>query len=279
LREQMARRPIPVIVVSIAGESGDLVLSALDSGAVDFVQKPTALATERLNEIADELIQKIKSVAQLRPNKVLAPVPAGPVRAPTPRAAVAHPVDALMVGLSTGGPQALRRLIPQLPVDFPIPVAIVLHMPIGYTALFAQRLNDVSRLQVIEAAPGDAMKPGRVLLAPAGRHLSLRRSPRGEVVAHLDAQPFDLPHRPSVDVLFRSAAEVYGERVLGVVMTGMGSDGLQGAAWIKAANGLIFTESESTCIVYGMSRSVEEAGMSDQSVPLDNLAEAILAAV
>jgi len=118
-----------------------------------------------------------------------------------------------------------------------------------------------------------------VLVAPAGRHLSFVRQEDGAVAAHLDARPFDLPHRPSVDVLFQSAAEVFGDRVLGVVMTGMGSDGKHGAAWIKSQGGRVFTEAEETCVVYGMPRSVVEANLSDKSVPLDDMAQAILEVV
>ena len=118
--------------------------------------------------------------------------------------------------------------------------------------------------------------PARVFLAPAGRHLTLRRNSEGLVITHLDVRPLDAPHRPSVDVLFQSAAEVYAGRVLGVVMTGMGSDGREGAAWIKARGGTILTESEDTCVVYGMPRSVVEAGLSDRAVGLDQMAEAIL---
>jgi two-component system chemotaxis response regulator CheB len=131
-------------------------------------------------------------------------------------------------------------------------------------------------LKVIEASEGDAVEPGVVLLAPAGQHLTFRREATGVVTAHLDTRPFDTPHRPSVDVLFQSAAQVFGDRTLGVVMTGMGSDGKQGAAWIKAQGGMVFTEAEETCIVYGMPRSVVEAGLSDKSVPLDRMAQAIL---
>jgi two-component system chemotaxis response regulator CheB len=123
------------------------------------------------------------------------------------------------------------------------------------------------------------MQPGVALLAPAGRHLSLVRNADDQIVAHLDARPFDTPHRPAVDVLFRSAAEVYRNRVLGVVMTGMGNDGMQGAAWIKAQGGMIFTEAEESCVVYGMPRSVAEAGLSDRVVPLERMAQAIMETV
>ena len=184
-------------------------------------------------------------------------------------------MDLVVIGISTGGPQALKRLIPQLPADFPVPVAMVMHMPVGYTEMYAAKLNELSPLEVKEAAEGDEIKPGRVFLAAAGRHLTLKRAANGTVVTHLDARPVSMLHRPSVDVLFQSAAEVYGNRVLGVVMTGMGSDGKEGAAWIKSQGGIVFTEAESSCVVYGMPSSVMEAGLSDKSIDLENMARAI----
>jgi two-component system chemotaxis response regulator CheB len=145
--------------------------------------------------------------------------------------------------------------------------------------MYAAKLNEQSQLEVREAAAGDEIKPGRVFLAPAGRHLTFKRDADGKVVVHLDAKPFDSLHRPSVDVLFQSTAEVYGNRVLGVVMTGMGSDGKQGAAWIKSQGGVVFTEAESSCVVYGMPSVVMEAGLSDKSVALDDMARAIMEVV
>jgi two-component system chemotaxis response regulator CheB len=276
LRRQMARRPVPVIVLSIASESGELVMQALDAGAVDVVQKPTALATEKVFEVADELIAKVKAAAGAR----VAPVPAavGPATAlPAPPRSTR--TDVVVIGVSTGGPQALKQLIPRLPADFPIPVAMVLHMPVGYTELFARSLGGVSRLKVAEARDGDPLRVGWALLAPAGHHLTLARGGGESVVARLGLRPLDTTHRPAVDVLFRSAADVYRDRTLGVVLTGMGSDGTQGAAWIKAQGGRVFTEAEETCVVYGMPRSVAEAGLSDRSVPLHRMAEAILGAL
>jgi two-component system, chemotaxis family, protein-glutamate methylesterase/glutaminase len=282
LKEQMARRPLPVVVVSIAGEGGELALQALDAGAIDFVQKPTALATERVLEMADELVQKVKAASQVPLARLPVPARVAPSTG-EPRvqgkAVSKGRVDVVVIGISTGGPQGLRVLIPQFPADFPVPVAIVLHMPIGYTELYAQKLDEISPLKVIEGHEGDRLRPGQVILAPAGRHLTLRRRPDGQVAAHLDARPFDTPHRPSVDVLFQSATDLYHDRVLGVVMTGMGTDGLQGAAWIKSQDGLVFTEAQETCVVYGMSRAVVEAGLSDKSVPLEQMANAILEVV
>jgi two-component system chemotaxis response regulator CheB len=281
VREQMARRPVPIIIMSIANETGEAALTALDAGAVDFVQKPTALATEKIFEVSDELIEKVKAAAGITMARVRVAAPASEATRPTASSPVTGKglVDVVVIGISTGGPQALKQLIPQLPADLPVPVAMVMHMPVGYTEMYARKLDENSQLDVREAREGDAMRPGVALLAQAGRHMSFVRRPEGEVVAHLDSRPFEMQHRPSVDVLFQSAAEVYGRRVLGVVMTGMGSDGKQGAAWIKSQGGLVYTESEETCVVYGMPSSVVEAGLSDRSVPLHELAQAIREAV
>jgi two-component system, chemotaxis family, protein-glutamate methylesterase/glutaminase len=280
VREQMARRPLPIIIMSIASETGEAALTALDVGAVDFVQKPTALATEKIFEVSDDLIEKVKAAAGIPMARVKISAPAAEA-APQSAAAVTRKelADVVVIGISTGGPQALKQLIPQLPADFPAPVAMVMHMPVGYTEMYARKLDELSPLEVREAHEGDVLRAGLALLAPAGRHLTFRRRAGGEVVAHLDSRPFELAHRPAVDVLFQSAAEVYKQRVLGVVMTGMGSDGKQGAAWIKAQGGLVYTESEETCVVYGMPSSVVEAGLSDRSVPLGKMAQAIREAV
>jgi two-component system chemotaxis response regulator CheB len=280
VREQMQRRPVPIIIMSIANETAEAALTALDAGAIDFVQKPTALATEKIFEVSTELIEKVKAAGNIALNRIPnAPPPPLPATEFAPKVTGSHLVDAVVLGISTGGPQALKRLIPQLHEDFPVPVVMVMHMPIGYTEMYAAKLNEMSRLEVREAAEGDEVKRGRVFLAAAGRHLFLQRAANGKITTHLDARPFSTLHRPSVDVLFQSAAEVYGNRVLGVVMTGMGSDGKQGAAWIKAQGGLIFTEAESSCVVYGMPAAVKEAGLSDRSVALESMARAIMEVV
>jgi two-component system chemotaxis response regulator CheB len=272
IRQQMSRRPIPIVVVSIASESGELVLAALDAGAVDFIQKPTALATDRLLEISDDLIEKVKGAAKARP-----PAPAEMSVAPAVHpVAGTHAFDIVVIGISTGGPQALKLLIPKLPANFSVPIAIVLHMPVGYTELYARKLNEQAALTVLEAQGGEVVAPGHVYIAPAGRHMTLRRNGANQVVTFLDVRPLDTPYRPSVDSLFHSAADVYGSRVLGIVMTGMGSDGREGSAWIKAKGGTVLTESEASCVVYGMPRSIVEAGLSDAEVRLEQMAEAML---
>jgi len=281
IREQMRRKPLPIIVMSVADESGDAALTALEAGAIDFVQKPTMLATERIFEVSSELIDKVKAAGNIRLERLQGVIANGslPLHADStgqsPKVAGTRSVDIVVLGVSTGGPQALKQVIPKLPADFPVPLVLVMHMPVGYTEMYASRLNDLSAVTVREAGEGNVVEAGLVLVAPAGRHLTFRRRPDGRVVTHLDARPVDTLHRPSVDVMFQSAAETFRDRVLGVVMTGMGSDGKQGAAWIKSQGGLIYTESEETCVVYGMPLSVVEAGLSDKSVPLGRLAQVI----
>ena len=276
LERQMASRPLPVIVVSTAGGQHDLVLKALEAGAVDFVHKPSALANERLLEMGEELIEKLKMATDMR-SKRFEPAPlAKRVAASSGPARGRGCVDAIVIGISTGGPQGLKYLIPRLPADFLIPIAVVLHIPAGFTEMFAARLDELSGLKVMEAREGSPLRPGLVLIAPGGRHLTFRRNAAGAVVAHVNAQPIDALHVPSVDVLFESAAKIFRDRLLGIVMTGMGSDGRNGAARIKEQGGHVYTEAEESCVVHGMPAAVVEAGLSDRSIPLDRLAEAIM---
>jgi two-component system chemotaxis response regulator CheB len=279
LTKQMADRPLPVIVVTTASGYEDLVLKALEAGAVDFLHKPSMLATETLFEMSDELIEKVKGAATIRVKRF------DPASWETTRGVKPQPlrgtgtVDAIVIGISTGGPQGLKYLIPQFPETFAVPIAVVLHIPVGYTEMYAMKLDEISPLHVCEAKEGDPFRAGVVLIAPAGRHLTFRRNRDGSVVSHLDVKPSDTLHRPSVDILFESAAETFGDRTLGVVMTGMGSDGRCGASSIKSQGGRVFTEAEETCVVYGMPATVVEAGLSDRAVPLDRLAAAIMEVV
>lgn len=274
VREQMKRKPLPILLLSSAAEDAELVMEALDAGAVDFVRKPSALATHDLLGIREQLVAKVCAAARATPQLATVPEPvSAPILPPMSSERTRH--DIVCIGISTGGPQALRRLVPQFAADFPVPIAIVLHMPVGYTALFAEKLNELSAVEVREAQPGDVLRPGVALIAAAGRHLKLTRAANGDIVAELPVAPLEKLHRPSVDVLFRSAAEVFSHRVLGVVMTGMGDDGKEGAGWVKAAGGTVLTEAEKSCVIYGMPRSVVEAGLSDAAVPLDEMAKVI----
>ncbi len=272
VRKQMARKPVPILLLTASPEDAAMVLDALSAGAVDFIQKPSALASDDLFVITKELIQKVKDAAAASSSAAPLPPVLPETRADAETPTTAENVDVVVLGISTGGPQALRYLLPQFPADFPVPLVMVLHIPEGYTALFAEKLDELSDLPVKEASQGCAVLPGRALLAPGGQHLRFRRSAAGQVYVQLSHEPMDKPHRPSVDVLFQSAAETYKERVLGVVMTGMGDDGTEGSAWIKAEGGSILTESEKSCVIYGMPRSVVEAGLSDGTATLESMA-------
>lgn len=258
-----------VVVVTMSDADSALGVSALAAGAFDVVHKPTALATDRLYELGAELVTKVVAAGM---------APAGATReaasidvrriAAAPTATKARVV---VVGASTGGPRAVTLLLKALPIDMPIPVAVVVHMPPGYTEAFAARLNDDVGLHVVEAAEGMPLAAGTVVIARAGMHLRLR----GQGM-HLDVRPLDTLHRPSVDELFKSAASVHGSGVVGVVLTGMGSDGLEGAKAIRAAGGTVLVEAAASCVVHGMPRAVLEAGLAHSEHPIDEMAKAIL---
>jgi two-component system chemotaxis response regulator CheB len=257
-----------VVVVSSAGEESELAVSALQAGAVELVHKPTALATDRLYELGAELVDKVRTAAGavVRPS-----AESQPVEKSAPSVMQAPAKRLVVVGTSTGGPAALTRLMSSLPADFPAPLALALHIPAGYTEALAQRLDAQSLLEVVEAADGLELRPGRAVLARAGMHLRVERD--GEQArARLGMTPRQKPHHPSVDVLFESAAAQWGADAVGVVLTGMGDDGLEGARAIRAAGGHVLTESAESCVVYGMPRVVKEAGLSHASASLEEMA-------
>ncbi|HEU0092472.1 MAG TPA: CheB methylesterase domain-containing protein [Vicinamibacteria bacterium] len=184
----------------------------------------------------------------------------------------------VVIGTSTGGPPALQAIIPRLPEALPCAVLVVQHMPVGFTRSLAERLDGRSVVPVREAADGDLVVRGSVLVAPAGRHMKIRR--RGqETRVWLDDEPRSALHRPSVDVLMASVAKAYGEHAMGIVLTGMGSDGVEGLRAIRDAGGMTLAESEETCVIYGMPKAAVEAGVVDRSVPLTRVADEILSAV
>ena len=262
-----------VVVVSTADNDGELGVAALVAGAFELVHKPTALALDRLHELGDELVRKVLAAgAAMRklPPSVVIPAPAQSVPRVAGRAAM------VVVGASTGGPQAISTLLRALPRDFPVPILVVLHLPTGYTEPFAHRLDAECALKVVEASHEVALEAGMVLVARAGIHLRVAARGPGWV-AELDMAPADSLHRPSVDALFESAAKTVGSRTLGVVLTGMGNDGLLGSRAIRASGGRVLTETESSSVVYGMPRCVFEDGLSNAQAPIDQMAELILA--
>jgi two-component system, chemotaxis family, protein-glutamate methylesterase/glutaminase len=269
LRALTVDKPPRVVVVSISGMDSELCVQALQMGAFDVVRKPTALATTRLYDLAGELVAKVNQAFHSRPQQ---PVPIRPLNDVKRKPGSA--VEVVVVGTSTGGPQALTRLLTSLPANFPLPLAVALHIPDGYTEALARRLDDSCEISVAEASSGLELRPGLAIIARGGMHLTLDRRAQG-VFAQIGMKPLDSAHHPSVDVLFESAAATYGTGVLGVVLTGMGDDGLKGSRAIKAAGGQVLTEAESSCIVYGMPRSVHEAGLSLKQVPLHEMASEI----
>ncbi len=269
LRRIMREHPVPVIMVSsLTQEGAQATIEALEAGAVDFIPKQHSYVSIEISRIRAELLEKIKTIARTRPlltrRRSAAP---GAEALPTLRF---HEARAIAIGVSTGGPRALQQVIPTLPADLPVPVLIVQHMPPHFTRSLAERLDSLSPMTVIEAEEGMLLEAGRVFLAPGGRHLVLERRNGHVPVIRTPVEPATL-HRPSVDVMFRSVCQLFGGKVLAVVMTGMGRDGLEGARLIKQHGGKVITQDEATCVVYGMPRAVAEAGLSDAVLPLEQI--------
>jgi two-component system chemotaxis response regulator CheB len=269
---QNIRNPPRVVIVSMADSESELGVEALALGAFDVVTKPTALATDRLYELGEELRSKIVEAAR---SPRLARIGALDRAQRAQRGTIAAHTSLLMIGASTGGPQALTLLLRSLPEDFPVPIAVVLHMPEGYTEAFARRVDMESAIDVMEARHNLELRPGLAVIARAGSHLSFDSDDDTWICA-LGIRPIDTLHRPSVDVMFKSGSERAARGALGVVLTGMGNDGLSGARAIVEAGGRVLTESESSCVVYGMPRTVVEAGLSTANAPIEQMASLIL---
>jgi two-component system, chemotaxis family, protein-glutamate methylesterase/glutaminase len=260
-----------VIVVCMAGSDSEQALEALEAGAVDVVHKPTALATDRLYDLAKELIFKVHAAAEARTTPVLVAPPAQVLRVAAPRSAKR---DLVVIGASTGGPQAITRLLRSLPADFPVPIAVVVHLPAGFTQSFAERLDTECALAVVEAREGVRLTAGMAVIAQGGLHLQIRRDQAG-LYGSIGTSPPSL-HRPSVDQLFSSAAVAAPGRVLAVVLTGMGDDGLAGSRRLAETGADILVETEASCVIYGMPRVVYEAGLANAQFRIDDMAAAIL---
>jgi len=274
LERIMAENPVPVLLLSsLTRQGADVTLRGLELGALDFVDK-SSVGSMSILSLGEELRAKLKALARVPASRLLArsrePV-SGPAREP-------GGIEAVVIATSTGGPPALQAIIPRLPASLQAAVLIVQHMPQGFTRSLAERLALRSAMPVREAQDGDVVANGQVLIAPAGLHMKLRR--RGErVKVWLDEEPKGSLHRPSADVLMASAAKAYGPKALGVILTGMGSDGVQGLRAIREAGGPALAESEETCVIYGMPKAALEAGVVDRSVPLHRIADEIMHAV
>ncbi|WP_309136439.1 protein-glutamate methylesterase/protein-glutamine glutaminase [Nocardioides campestrisoli] len=273
LRRLRAANPrLPVIMFSTLTERGAMkTLEALSLGASDYVTKPTGTdsLSASVREIADQLVPKIRALVGTARSLDSGgqPVPPPPLARPSP--AVAPQV--LMVGCSTGGPDALASLVSELPFNLRVPVVVVQHMPPVFTAMFASRLDRVSALSVSEAVDGEPLRAGHVYVAPGDRHLSLHRV-EDRVLARIDAGPPENFCRPSVDVLFRSGAHVYGPAALGVVLTGMGHDGTAGARAVQTTGGTVLAQDQASSVVWGMPGAVVAAGLAHEVLALDKIA-------
>jgi two-component system, chemotaxis family, protein-glutamate methylesterase/glutaminase len=269
LKRIMAERPTPVVMVSsLTSEGAESTLQALELGAIDFIAKPSSgLAPSK--EVLDKVIEA--AGARVRAPRKLATPPRRPSQMLTGSGAQWNNVT-VVIGSSTGGPQALREVVSRLPADLKVPVIIVQHMPPDFTRTLAERLDTLTPLPVREAQDGDSLARGKILVAPGDYHLTSTFD--GHV--KLNQAPAECGVRPAINVTIESVVERRKGHVVTAILTGMGSDGTRGAGLVKAAGGYVITEDESTCTIYGMPRSIERAGFSDEVAPIEGIADAIV---
>ncbi len=274
LERIMKERPTPVVMVSSLTTAGaSATIRALELGAVDFVAKASSMGAAGLTSVIPELIQKVKYAAKVRPRAVPDAASATVRAVPPPAPAnVSWRKGLVVIGSSTGGPQALRAVLTSLPPNFGLPIVIVQHMPPGFTRALAERLNEVLPFAVAEARPGSRIAPGTILIAPGGFHMRVRKD--GQI--SLNQEPLECGVRPSVNPTLESAAQVFGSETVGVILTGMGHDGTRGAELVHQAGGKMIAEHESSCVVYGMPKSVVEAKLADRVVPLSRIGAAMV---
>jgi len=281
LHKLMSEDPIPVVVCSgLATRGSEAAIHALEAGAVEVVAKPKIGVRDFLTDSATILIDALIGAARARVRQ-RKPVAMEPKRSADAmikrisRAPLSTTTDKVVaIGASTGGTEALRYLLEEMPVDVP-GLVIVQHMPEHFTAAFAERLNEICRIEVKEAADGDSVRPGRALIAPGNRHTMLVRS-GGHYAVQVKDGPLVSRHRPSVDVLFRSAAQAVGRNAVGVIMTGMGDDGAAGMLEMRQAGAMTLAQDEASCIVFGMPKEAIERGAAEEVVGLSAMTGAIL---
>lgn len=296
LRERQRRNiQIPVIILSSHAEQGaHITMEALSLGSSDFILKPTGGYETELQSVQKVLVEMIRAyggkykknrikpvqttvipgmTSFASPAPVIAPIEERVAKPPIPRKAPG-PIEIVAIGISTGGPNALREVFPKLDSNFPVPIVVVQHMPPGFTEEFAKSLDRICALEVKEASEGDILRPGRVLIAPGNRHIVVEKRPLAAIVHLLDTPPVN-GHRPSADVLFESIARQYGNRALAVIMTGMGKDGATQIGAIHREGGITIGQDEESCIVYGMPRVAFENGFIQYQVSLSQMAETI----
>jgi len=285
LQHIVSRFGLPVIIVSSLSTPGaEITVKALALGAIDFVTKPQNLLPEQVSSIAGELIAKIKSIVNYRPRiKSIGTLNTVEKLIETPNLIktvskaenLTEKVKLICIGISTGGPEALSFLLSKLPAKLAATLLIVQHMPEGFTAQLAQRLDKYCEMPVKEAANGDLLVPGRVLIAPGGRHMCIKKRPLATTVVIMEGLPVS-GHCPSVDVLFASVATEFGSNVIGIIMTGMGEDGVTGLGQIKQAGGLTLAQDEASSVVFGMPRVAMARGYVEEMLSLEQMPNYII---
>jgi len=276
LRKVMAEDPLPVVICSVAVGSGTRnAVRAMEEGAVAIVAKPQVGLQGFLLDSALMIEETVRGAALARVPARAAPAEAVPAPGPGARAGARGSASVVAMGASTGGTEALREILQALPPEAP-GIVIVQHMPAGFTRAFADRLDDLCRLEVKEAADGDRVVPGRALLAPGNRHLEVEADGRG-LVARLSDGPLVGRHRPSVDVLFRSVAAAAGPAAVGVILSGMGADGAEGLLEMKRAGARTIGQDEASCVVFGMPREAARRGAVDRVAPPPRIAPLVMA--
>ncbi|GDY36928.1 MULTISPECIES: chemotaxis response regulator protein-glutamate methylesterase [unclassified Acidovorax] len=278
----MRLRPMPVVMISTLTERGaEVTMKALELGAIDFVAKPRVGLASGLNDLAAQIVDKIRvaAVAQVRraPVREAAPAGGGAAHAPAPASALLGRLSTeklICIGASTGGTEAIKEVLVQMPADSPA-IVITQHMPPGFTTSFAARLNGLCQITVKEAVNGERILPGHAYIAPGGTQFHVARSGANYVAVVDDGPPVNR-HKPSVEVLFKSAAAVVGRNAFGIMLTGMGNDGAAAMREMKDAGSYNYVQDEATCIVFGMPREAIAHGAADEVLPLGQIAPALI---
>jgi len=282
LKQIMRESPCPVVMVSsLTLEGATVTLEALEAGAFDWLPKEDLCHEAGVLQLRYDLVEKIQAAARsplaLRKKPFQAMAFTAVENNLVCRSRVVPKL--VVLGTSTGGPKALQEILPELPVDLPVGILVVQHMPPGFTATFAKRLNGLCKLNVREAQQGEMIEAGTVYVAPAGQHTTIFYNRSHQPLISLSDLPSDTLHKPSVDVTMLSVADLFGEYSLGIILTGMGCDGLEGMTAIRDAGGITIGQDEATCVVYGMPRACADRGILQKVVPLSQVPQQILLAL
>lgn len=276
LQHIIKHNPLPVIMLSsFTKEGAEITLKALELGALDFVTKPGNFFRKDTFDFKTELINKVKLLAGKRVGRPHQPetqsfknINMGSKKLST----------VVAIGTSTGGPKALKEILTQIPEDIPAAFVIVQHMPPGFTRSLAERMNSLSKIKVKEGEEGDELKKGIAFIAPGGYHITVENA-GDRYVLHLNKGPLRNGHRPSVDVMMESFENIKDKKLIGIILTGMGSDGAEGIRTIKQQKGVVIAQSEETCVVYGMPKAAVETGLVDWVLPLEDISKKIISLV